>query len=71
MTDLVELVADKLSGPRWARLVQAHAVVNLVLERAAFEMEMAAHVLSHHGNECQVQTYQNAAKIIRALGGEK
>lgn len=39
------------------------------LERAASEMELAAHIMSHSGNAIEVRTYQNAAKNIRALKG--
>lgn len=36
-------------------------------ERAATEMELAAHIMSHHGTYIEEQTYKNSAKIVRAL----
>ena len=45
----------------------ADAACAAVLEKAATELDLGAHIFSHHGSELQVHCYQNAAKTVRAL----
>ena len=40
---------------------------NDALEAAASEMDMAAHIMSHHGSFSETETYKTAAKSIRQL----
>jgi hypothetical protein len=41
------------------------------MERAACEMDLAAHVMSHYGSALEVETYQSAASGIRAAMEDK
>jgi len=37
-------------------------------ERCAAEMDLAAHIMSHHGSDLETRAYQNAAAAIHAGG---
>jgi hypothetical protein len=43
------------------------AMIGAVVEEAAGELDMGAHVMSHHGTLADQETYQHAAKLIRAI----
>lgn len=58
--------ADRIEALELA-LTQSRAETAAAHERAAAEMDLAAHIMSHHGTTLEEKTYQNAAKDIRAL----
>ncbi len=46
---------------------EAQAAQAGVVERCAAEMDLAAHIMSHHGSFQEQRAYENAAKSIRSL----
>jgi hypothetical protein len=58
--------AEKAWNTR-AQDVSVAQASNAALDEAAAEMEIGARIMSRHGSETQVQCFQHAAKIIRAL----
>jgi hypothetical protein len=55
----------------WTRTDHSQALIAAAerrgMERAACEMELAAHIMSHRGLATELETYQRAARAIRAL----